>query len=939
MKKEVCFPVTFMSEEVLRSIATVKKLLALKLNELRDFTKENKMRRQPVALDRPLPEMPILRGDNRSFDQLISYIINFHLQLSNNSKQTLVMVPESDQIVVYFHEGTLEKTIDDLTLLQKTWVNEIFPRLSKWKFISGTTKIYFECLSYPYFKNILSICTNKNADTVLEHYGIEMIPSAEHSGQFLYQTDIKAQSDKPLNIEKDLSKVQELLTNTKIRIDYRDAFINDVSLYCYSVLKHGTPDNELLKYIAIITSHIQAYDKNRDAKLAFTKIMGIYELAIKINPSIANSNGFGVLGTYGSMYSIAETLNAYADKNEIFETTAEGVEVVAIDTKDLIADPGIITMTINFELLSTIEKELDTLLKKLTHKTVTLEKIKSITPEIKAISEFYKSKEITEAAKVDLSKFLYLKFLKDLQALLGNYLKTISDDSLHPYDDLIDDIYHTSYQITKATTKFLPKKSEKNDCIYFEFTTLQFLLQYYKKTKTWNFVEDCLIHIAILGNRTQAVAGEISTLTFEAYSLRISTYIVRDSLTQAICCYHEFCKFFIARLKEFVKHSPAQLITKINNIQIVYEEIHDLCEQAKTLASCISENGMHQLALQIIESANQQLNTMLSQVADFLSKIKAVFRSKEEIDRVFTTLQNSLNEKLRCFEQKHLLSLIECGQRVKDHESYFIITNTTNPPSLTICPKEANDIALFQKAFKKFQISVVLSENKLTLNKPSKVKISDFSRALCNVILLKNAQNAKNQLPPVIGDVKPEPVIEVPDYEYFLNLDSGVVTQKVAKSSNQKKSGGKKSVVIAPPAPPLCVNFGELFGIYNEATKTEQRIVALQDNYRGFGIFFGRIDPALPPAVQQRFRKALANRGPNKGTIVAGKGNEGVKFFKKAGTKAWKIKIPGQDEFLEGHEAMNLLERDQNGMPIRRFLLNFDEVKNHAQEQREMKHK
>ncbi len=165
MKKLVTFPVTFISNELISSITKVKELLALEMNELRTFNKDNKMRRQPIPLDKPLPDMPLLREYGiTDFNHMISYIINFHLQLTNKSKQTLMIIPESDQIVVYFYQGAQEKAIADLEKVQTTWSNEIFPQLSKWQFISGSTKIYMQCRGYAYFKNIISFCVFKKID-------------------------------------------------------------------------------------------------------------------------------------------------------------------------------------------------------------------------------------------------------------------------------------------------------------------------------------------------------------------------------------------------------------------------------------------------------------------------------------------------------------------------------------------------------------------------------------------------------------------------------------------------------------------------------------------------------------------------------------------------------------------------------------------------------
>ena len=98
------------------------------------------------------------------------------------------------------------------------------------------------------------------------------------------------------------------------------------------------------------------------------------------------------------------------------------------------------------------------------------------------------------------------------------------------------------------------------------------------------------------------------------------------------------------------------------------------------------------------------------------------------------------------------------------------------------------------------------------------------------------------------------------------------------------------------------------------------------------------LDPNLPPDIHKRYQNALANIDLTHGHIVAaGKGEEGVKFFKKRGIKSWKVKIPGQDIFLVGHIVKEIEGIDQHGLSVKRFLILFDEIQNHKQEQRMQK--
>lgn len=939
------FPIIFFSNELTDKIKLVKRVLQLELHALRDFHGAHNVRRQPVSSGQQLPDMPRLPKEScLNFEALISYIINFHFQQLNITKNLSVIAhdQQSNQIVVYYCEGCQAKIISDLEQIEKIWLNEVFPPLSKWQFISGENKIYFQCRNYAYVSHILSSCLVESIASLTKRYGLEVLPSPNQPDYFLYQMNLKAQSFQAFSLEKDLESHKKFFTDTGIRIDYQRQFIVDIHNYCGEYLHNDNYHSELTQYISIILGHLQAYQKTQDIKQAYTRIKGIYALAIQKNENIQHSNSFAIVNTYCSMYQIADYLNEYADCNNNYTVDDEGALCMAVNAEKFVQKAKI-NVEFNTESISPVSDLLCNLSEKLTDTDITVEKLKAMYPNIKGVLDYFTQSELSKKAQLDMSNLLYLKFFLPLTEFITGVQHQSGDGSGCQNDVTLEAVLKLSYQICKKTTKMLSDKMTQEDCYYYEFAFLKALLLYYQKSKMWDLSEDCLVHIDTLGKKLQGVDNEISLVTFHAYQIRVQTSLARDCLTEAIRSYHSCIKFFDTKLKDFTKFKPNKLMEKIKAYKGVFSQIMDLADLSKAMAASLSANGMHQLAVQIMINAQQKLHHRFRVLTEFFEKapkqagISYELSGRDKPKSFVDNMSNTLMALIQDYEHRHLLSLIEVCPHIKDHELFFTVNQTKSPVGLSIIPVNGSDTDLFKRTLKNHNISYVLISGALNLNNLSDVNTKIFHRALSQICNAKKIQVAQqNQTQDMVAPV--QLLTDTPSYDYFLNLDEPVVTKKITQSKQSQKPKKTTEPKRAPQAPKLIVNFGEAFGEYNENITADQPIVALQDNYRPFGVFFGRIDPSVTPDVQKQFRKALTNRGPNKGNIVSGKGNQGVKFFKKGGEKSWKIKIPGQDEFLEGHIATTLLERDQHGMPIRRFLINFDTLKNHAQEQREQKY-
>lgn len=944
--KQLTWPITFLNEQLVTLFEHLIKVVSLNANELRAFSEKNHVRRHPIS---PTDTLPIAAKLNPNkpidFDEMLCHIINHHA--ITDRAQHYTIEHEQGITTIHYIEGFEQHVTASLQHSLTLWKDNLYNALAHWHFESTHQDIVIYTAGPSYIVDILRFCTRLNAKQFAQAYPIQA--KQNRKGYFDIRLSLRTEHYPNIDPDHDFDTARQLLTKTGIRMDCGADYMIETTETIENIhqrisrQQNKTPfEKEFLRYFLLFTNIFKLFaeSEKRDENLVRTRIDQLYQRLCQQFPEIeSNPRATHYLARLSQLsidFELSSSLNTYAENHNNFASNSRAkvrVEPASAQEK--------VQYTINFEQLTAIEFDIIEVNNLLSKQNLNNAQITQLIECLTMLNQFYKDPQVSYEAKQQLAQLCYAGFLKPLSEIYPPH-KTSDNDAL----DKTELSFRTAqYPLTKHTANYLDDNKHISDCSFFIQTVLTRLITHYCSKQEWEWVDYYLERISFVERSRQTIEYGSTNATFFKLSTQTMVLIARGALTQAIYKFDELNTLFDKQLKGFCK--PNNVQQKLPELQFVYTSVFQLNNLGQKITDALSneqQNPMaHAMASSISQLLEKRVNKLFTAYGGFLKN------SAHPEANFISTEHRRLSQQLKCalesYEQRHLELLRSSIAQVNTNE---LDCTPTKQKHTVAFSTHSDNLPFIKQAMHKHRIATTIKDNIVTLkdalsiNQKGLVQALNTAQRLISTPISPSKANQKKLSD--YDDSSSSETVERIRYSELLDLHRLKSNRKTArpkksrhKNKNMNTAAAQPAKPIEKPEKPLVVQFGDQLGAYDESNPNASNIVALQSAHCPYGVFFGYIDDALPPDVRQHFMKALANRGKNRGHIVTGKGQEGVKFFKKSANKAWKIKIPRQDEFLIGHIKMVKAELDQHGLPIKRFLICFDRIGNHKQEQRAQK--
>ena len=896
--QKITYSLKSVGQDVEKILALLIEVMGLDISNLLKFRRAHNISRRPAPSNESLPlPQPLNPHYVPNRQSIIANIINAHLP----NQQAVIDVDGTNTIVIFFREDEEKNLVIALTNILKEWQANISPSLLTWKCQRfQENNLLFSSRNFSYLTGILAYSSQETLQ--------------EMQGSCSFQKDSRGEEVLVKSFSASIGSdeggycylgAETWIRETNIRIDANKNFIEDIRVTCESLDAH-----EDRKLQTVIGMFLKLCGNSNDPKQTSEQICHLHK---KISPTFELPEILHLITTY----NIVNEINGYVETHQLY------VEHTPNEEGHSTSSLGRYAVLVDLEPMDSIRDSfiaLDSLLHAAgAGQGIPISDLIGILPNISALNDFYHDRDNSPEVKGDLAKICYLHFLKSLDRVAVQILPQIDEKAPEASTGFLS-VFH----LAMNTYQYYSVPEHKEDCFYLSLALQEHILEFFLKTKNWEFVERYIGRLVeTVKKATHPI--DMTLIKFKLLYFQFDLDLARNSLTEAILSYQAF-EQFIAEKANKITH---------DNLSQFYLVTRRLGCSGQKLAIALSQQGYHLLAIEICENSYRQFVRLMNKIESAIKPPFFISKDiQDHISRIREDQRKDFDYNMRLFSASHVGAL----ENAVSYMPNLLARQVHESMTLAIQTAEAGDLAYLKAALSKSKLKYKEAGDGLTLLEPLKVNKLTLQRAYRHLSAIKN--KALHQTS--VAELAPQDEVVAerssPEYPYFISLFHQRSQPKNKRAPKSKTPTTKPQREVAlPPPQPLRIDFGAQFGLYDERAAGVSRIVALQDTYRPHGIYFGMLDPNLPLEIQKRYQQALANVDPTHGLIVPPKGKEGVKFFKKGGVKSWKVKIPGQDIFIVGHIVKDIVEIDQHGLPVKRFLLLFDEIQNHKKEQRDQK--